>query len=90
MKQDVYKLAEYLKIPKSILDVKPSADLWPGQTDEDEMGFTYDQLDGYLKGHKTDQKVIDKIHKLHVSTKHKRTHITFPDLVFRKNNKLST
>jgi NAD+ synthase len=50
---DLYKtqlrsLAEHLGIPKSIIEKKPSADLWKGQTDEDELGFTYELVDQYL------------------------------------------
>ncbi len=50
---DLYKtqirdLAKYLKIPKSIIEKKPSADLWEGQTDENEMGLTYNDVDKYL------------------------------------------
>ena len=33
-KTEIYELAKYLKIPKEIIDAKPSADLWEGQTDE--------------------------------------------------------
>lgn len=41
-KSEVYKLAKYLGVPKSIIDAKPTADLWHNQTDEDELGITYD------------------------------------------------
>jgi len=47
-KTQVYQLAEYLDIPKEIRDKKPSADLWPGQTDEEELGFTYEEADKVL------------------------------------------
>ena len=47
-KTQVYKLAEYLDIPQSIIDKKPSAGLWPGQTDSDELGFTYQEADPVL------------------------------------------
>lgn len=47
-KQEVYILARYLGVPDSIIDKKPSAGLWDGQTDEDELGMTYDQIDAYL------------------------------------------
>jgi len=48
-KTDIYKLAKYLKVPQEIIDKKPSADLWEGQTDEDEIGMSYDRLDMILK-----------------------------------------
>ena len=50
---DLYKtqlrqLAAALKIPKSVLEKPPSADLWQGQTDETELGFTYEEVDKLL------------------------------------------
>jgi len=50
---DLYKtqiraLARALGVPQPILDKQPSADLWPGQTDESEMGITYDEVDQVL------------------------------------------
>lgn len=47
-KADIFKLARYLKVPQSILDKKPTADLWAGQLDEDELGFTYAEVDELL------------------------------------------
>lgn len=47
-KSQVWKLATYIGVPKNIVEKKPSADLWIGQTDEDELGFTYKQVDELL------------------------------------------
>jgi NAD+ synthase len=47
-KQEVYTLARYLNVPPCIIEKKPSAGLWDGQTDEDELGMTYAQIDAYL------------------------------------------
>ncbi|MCI0707427.1 MAG: NAD+ synthase [Ignavibacteriae bacterium] len=47
-KTHVWALAEKLDVPKGIIDKKPTADLWTGQTDEDELGFTYRELDELL------------------------------------------
>ncbi len=44
----VRQLAEYLKVPKPIRDKPPSADLWPGQTDEQELGLAYAEADRLL------------------------------------------
>jgi NAD+ synthase (glutamine-hydrolysing) len=41
-KSEVFKVGEKLNIPCNILSAPPSADLWEGQTDEDELGFSYD------------------------------------------------
>lgn len=48
-KKDVYALARYLKIPDYFLNVMPSAELEHGQTDEEEMGITYAELDEILE-----------------------------------------
>ncbi|MBY9009238.1 MAG: NAD+ synthase [Candidatus Lokiarchaeota archaeon] len=47
-KQEVRKLAKILSIPKKIITKPPSAGLWAGQTDEDEIGLTYDIIDEIL------------------------------------------
>lgn len=47
-KTQVWQLAELLKCPKQIIKKKPSADLWSGQTDEGELGFTYREADELL------------------------------------------
>ena len=44
-KTEVLELAEILNLPDSIIIKKPTADLWEDQTDEDEMGITYKELD---------------------------------------------
>ncbi len=48
-KSEVYELAEYLGVSKSIIKKAPSADLWDGQSDEADLGYTYAQLDEALK-----------------------------------------
>jgi len=47
-KTQVRQLARALDIPSAIIDKPPSADLWVGQTDESELGFTYEQVDKLL------------------------------------------
>ena len=47
-KFQVYELARYFEIPTSIIDKKPTADLWENQTDEDELGFSYIDIDKLL------------------------------------------
>lgn len=47
-KTQVRELAKELKIPQGIIDKAPTAGLWPGQTDESEMGITYPDLDDIL------------------------------------------
>ncbi len=47
-KTQIWDLARYLDVPKAIIEKAPSADLWEGQTDEEELGYTYDHLDKLL------------------------------------------
>jgi NAD+ synthase len=47
-KTQVRQLARALRIPDVIIDKPPSADLWVGQTDEGELGFTYEEVDRLL------------------------------------------
>ncbi|MGA1861357.1 NAD+ synthase [Deferribacter thermophilus] len=55
-KTQVWELAEYLNIPKRVIEKKPTADLWEGQTDEEELGFTYRDVDRLLKAMIDDRK----------------------------------
>ena len=48
-KSDEFEFAKSLGVVDSILTKAPSADLWEGQSDEDELGYTYKQLDEVLK-----------------------------------------
>ncbi len=47
-KQQVWRLAAHLELPPRVVGKKPTADLWPGQTDEEEMGVTYAVADEVL------------------------------------------
>lgn len=47
-KTQVRQLARAIGVPAAIVDKPPSADLWKGQTDEGELGFTYEQADQLL------------------------------------------
>lgn len=49
LKSEVRALARELRVPQTIIDRPPTAGLWMGQTDEAEMGFTYDALERYLR-----------------------------------------
>ncbi|KXG43079.1 NAD(+) synthase [Tepidibacillus infernus] len=71
-KHQIRILAEYIGIPKQIITKAPSADLWAGQTDEQEMGFTYEDLDRYLLTGKGKPEVIEEIERLHRNSEHKR------------------
>jgi len=47
-KTQVRALARYYNLPASIISKEPTADLWPGQTDEKELGLEYDKVDRLL------------------------------------------
>jgi len=74
-KREVYILAEYLEVPASIINEKPSADLWDGQSDESELGFSYECLDEYLIGAGLGDEiwpgVVEKIITRNQMSKHK-------------------
>lgn len=47
-KHEVCKMAALLDVPRRIINKNPTADLWPGQTDEEELGISYDLADRIL------------------------------------------
>ena len=49
LKTQVRSLAAEMGIPQRIIDKAPTAGLWPGQTDEGEMGITYPELDEIIR-----------------------------------------
>jgi len=48
-KSEVFELAAYLGVTEAIIKKPPSADLWDGQSDEADLGYTYEQLDAAMK-----------------------------------------
>ncbi|MEA3352535.1 MAG: NAD+ synthase [Campylobacterota bacterium] len=48
-KSDEFEFARFLGVPNEIINKKPSADLWEGQSDEEELGYSYKMLDLALK-----------------------------------------
>ena len=78
LKKDVRRLAQELGIPKHIITKPPTAGLWPGQTDEGEMGITYNVLDDilYRLEHKQRQAAgkekVAKVKRMIARSGHKR------------------
>jgi len=72
VKGQVRELARFLGILRPIIDKPPSAGLWPGQTDEDELGFSYDELDQYLVSGLTAGELREKIESRIAASAHKR------------------
>ena len=74
-KSEVFEYAKKVGRPINIINKPPSAGLWDDQSDEKELGFTYDDYEQYDKNLLTDQQLIEKI-KLQISkTNHKRIEI---------------
>ena len=60
-KTNIWDLSRYLKIPNELIEKKPSADLWEGQTDEQEMGLTYKEADQVLYRMLEENKKVEEI-----------------------------
>ena len=86
-KTEIFELAKHLGVPENIINKPPSADLWEGQTDEDELGMSYEKIDEILKhisyGDCIRNQIKDpkyrtkdgkKVLKLLIKNNHKRIH----------------
>ena len=71
-KTEVRAWARMLGLPMRIASRVPTAGLWPGQTDESELGLTYDMIDRYLLGEEVSAEAKDRIETLHRQSEHKR------------------
>ena len=71
-KGQVRDMGEYLGVPKEIIEKAPSAGLWEGQTDEKELGTSYEMIDAYLEGKEIPEKDKTIIERLHRQSEHKR------------------
>ncbi|MEI4829435.1 NAD(+) synthase [Bacillus sp. FJAT-53711] len=71
-KGEVREMAKALGVPDEVIHKAPSAGLWEGQTDENEMGTTYNTIDKYLKGEEVPEKDRLIIERLHARSEHKR------------------
>ncbi len=72
-KSQVREMAAYLGIPNVIIAKPPSAGLWQGQTDEGQMGLTYDEIDRYLLTGEAKKYVKEKIDFMISKSIHKRS-----------------
>ena len=69
--EEVYAHLRYLGAPSSIVDKAPSAGLYQGQTDEEELGIKYADVDAYLKGKSVPDEVREKIERSKRASAHK-------------------
>jgi len=87
-KQQVRQLAAYMGVPHDLVMQTPTAGMWSGQTDEEEMGLGYDQLDAILAVHidgplstaatvrlldGVDRDAIERVEQLVAASEHKRS-----------------
>lgn len=71
VKSEVVEMAKILGIPEKVIYKKPSAGLYKGQTDEQDMGFSYDELDKVVKDDFNGPN-REKIDRMHRASQHKR------------------
>lgn len=73
LKREIREMAKILNVPEKIINKAPSAGLYEGQTDEGDMGFSYDVLDEYLTtGKINDEKASERIDVMRRRSEHKR------------------
>ncbi|MEG0692472.1 MAG: NAD(+) synthase [Oscillospiraceae bacterium] len=69
---EIFEFLRYLNAPQSIIEKAPSAGLFDGQTDEQEMGLTYAQLDHYITTGDAQPAIKNKIDRAYKISAHKR------------------
>lgn len=74
VKSEIRELAKALEIPNVIIEKPPTAGLWRDQTDEKEMGFSYDILDNYIKTGEGPKEIVEKIERMNNISEHKRVY----------------
>lgn len=80
VKRDVRRMAEVLGVPRPIIEKKPSAGLWIGQNDEEELGFDYDELDEYILTGQAPENVKSRVDELARKSLHKKQTPAMPPL----------
>ncbi|QLG27972.1 NAD+ synthase [Halorarum halophilum] len=92
-KQQVRQLADFVGVPRDLVMKTPSAEMWEGQTDEEELGLTYDTLDAILALHVdgplstsatvehlgVPESAVERVEELYEVSKHKRSMPPAPD-----------
>ena len=78
-KTEVFALSKHLKIPENIITKVPTAELIEGQTDEQELGITYEKLDQQLINRQLSKDVVERVRK----NEHKRK---YPFMVKVRDN----
>lgn len=91
VKREVYEMAKTLRLPDAVILKAPSAGLWEGQTDEEEMGVPYNFIDNVLEelysaniqqyGEDISSEYARKLSRLHLGSEHKRN----PPHIYRRD-----
>ena len=84
VKAEVVEASKILGIRSSLAERVPSAGLYEGQTDEKEMGVTYQDLDAYVLGKEVNETAKKRIQYLEKISEHKRNPIPMPE-TFNRN-----
>lgn len=71
-KRQIGQIGKRLGVPDEVLNKAPTAGLWEGQTDEAELGVSYDDNSDYLEGKDIDPIAREKLEKHYLRTQHKR------------------
>jgi NAD+ synthase len=77
-KGQVRQVARVVGVPQPVIDRPPGAGLWAGQTDEEEMGFSYEELDAALVAIESGQTagiapaLLDRVQRMRSASAHKR------------------
>lgn len=70
-KTEMYILAKHIGVPESIINKAPSADLWDNQTDENEMGIGYWDLDRYILTGEGSEEIRSRVNNAFKKNRHK-------------------
>ena len=79
LKREVVQACKIYGVSDVLAERTPTAGLFEGQTDETEMGVTYEELDNYLLGKEVSLKAKERIEYLHRISEHKRVEIPTPE-----------
>ena len=72
LKSDIVEMAKELNVPEKIISKKPTAGLFENQSDEDELGITYNEMDKYFKGEDCYHETNSIMNNLIKKSEHKR------------------
>ena len=78
---EIIEFLKWLTAPASIINKAPSAGLFDGQTDEEEMGVTYKAIDNYLLTGEVEERDLKIINRFHKRSEHKRSGVSHYKLI---------